>query len=210
MQNLNEALAWRRANKQFDTTKTLTDEQVRSLLETTILAPSSFGLQPWKFVVVSNPEVKAKLGGTGYGQPQFTTASHVVAFAVNKNVDAAYVDAYMADIARVREIPVETLAGFSDMIKGTIASRTPEQIVEWSGRQVYIALGTLIAAASLESIDASPMEGFDGDAFDEILGLKSEGFHTLAVVALGYRSEDDQYAKMKKARFPYSMLVKEM
>lgn len=208
MNDLKQALEWRRATKQFDTTKTLSQEQVQSLLETTLLAPSSFGLQPWKIVVVSDPEVKAKLGEAGYGQSQFTTASHVVVFAVNTKVDDAYVDHYLADMAQVRGIAIEALDGFSQTLKGTIASRGEEGTVVWSSRQVYIALGTLIAAASLENIDASPMEGFDGDAFDKILDIKDG--HALAVVALGYRSEDDQWSQMKKVRFPYTELVKEI
>jgi nitroreductase len=207
MDNLKQALEWRSAVKQFDPTQTLSDGQVKSLLETTLLAPSSFGLQPWKIVVVSDKEIKAKLAEAGYGQSQFMTASHVVVFAVNQNVDAAYVEYYMSEIARIREVSVESLEGFGTTIKGTIAMRTPEEVVVWSSRQVYIALGTLIAAASLESIDASPMEGFDGNAFDEILGLKEINCHALAVVALGHRSEEDAYSQMKKVRFDYESLV---
>lgn len=208
--NLNEALHWRAAVKQFDTTKKLEAGVVKKLLETTLLSASSFGLQPWKIVCVSDDEIKAKLGEAGYGQTQFSTASHIIVFAVNKNVDGAYVDHYMSEMARIREVSLEVLAGFSETIKSTINSRSADEVVIWSSRQVYIALGTLLAAASLDGIDASPMEGFDGDRFDEILGLDQENCHALACVALGYRSAEDQYSQMKKVRFSYQELVKEV
>ena len=204
-----EALSWRYAVSQFDPTKKISDDQMRSLLEAARLTPSSFGLQPWKFIVVSNPELKQKMRTAGFDQASFTDASHVVVLAVNNKVDAEYIDHYVGAVSRTRNIAKENLGGFSDMMNGAVARRTPEQVVEWSSRQVYIALGVLIAAASVMSIDSHPMEGFDGDQFDEILGLKETTFHSIVVVALGFRAADDALAQAPKVRFSKEDLIME-
>lgn len=209
MRSLYEALNWRSAVKVFDESRKLENGTVKQLLKTTLLSASSFGIQPWKFISVSDEGVKKQLQEAGYGQTQFGTASHIVIFAVKKNVDAEYVEKYMQSIAESRGIDREALNGFAEMLNGTIVSKG-EELNDWSARQVYIALGTLLSAAALENIDCSPMEGFDGEQFDAILDIKEEGYHALAAVALGYRSSEDTWSQMPKARFPYEEVVKEL
>lgn len=204
MSNVIEALKWRYATKQFDAQKKLSTEQVVTLKEALRLAPSSFGLQPWHFIVVENVELREKLRAAGYGQTQITDASHFVVLASEKNVDAALVKKYMGSIAAQRNIPVESLSGFSDMLNGAIAAKGEAGAREWAARQVYIALGVVLTAAALERIDATPMEGFDPKAFDDILGLEAQGLSSLVVVALGYRSENDQAAQAPKVRYSES------
>ncbi len=210
MKNIIEALNWRYATKVFDPQKKLTSAQLDTLLEATRLSASSYGLQPWKFIVVTNPAIRTKLREAAYNQPQLTDASHVVVFTVKKNIDAALVDEYIASIAATRKMKVEDLKGFADTMKGSIAGRTPEQAKEWASRQVYIALGTLLSAAATEQIDACPMEGFDPKKFDEILGLDTYGVESRAIVTLGFRSEGDTLPKMAKVRFPKSEVVVEV
>lgn len=201
MKNIIEALNWRYATKKFDTGKKLTDAELSTLTESLRLSASSFGLQPWKFITVSNPEIRAKLREAAWDQPQITDASHLIVLVVKKNIDAAAVDEYMESTAKARNVGVESLKGYSDMIKGSFTGKSPEALREWASRQVYIALGTLLTTAAHEGIDACPMEGFDNQKFDEILGLDKLGLESRVLAAVGYRLTDDAAAKIPKSRF---------
>ena len=201
MSNAIEALKWRYATKKYDVTKKLSAEQVATIKEALRLAPSSFGLQPWHFILVENPELRTKLRAAGYDQAQITDASHLLVLASEKNVDATLVAHYMEDIAKQKGIAVENLAGFSTMLNGAIGVKGEAGAREWAARQVYIALGVVLTVASLEGIDATPMEGFDPAQFDTILGLSDRGLASQVVVALGYRSAEDEAATAPKVRY---------
>lgn len=210
MKNIIEALQWRYATKVFDTNKKLSEEQKSVLLESLRMSASSYGLQPWKFVVVTNPEVRMKLKEAAWGQPQITDSSELIVLCVKKNIDSALVDTWMQSIAKQRGVEVETLKGYADMINGSLAGRTPEAAKEWASRQVYIALGTLLTAAAVLEIDACPMEGFDNKKFDEILGLDAMGVESRVLAAVGFRSPEDKMANLPKARFPKEDVVVEV
>jgi len=201
MSKIIDALKWRYATKKYDTAKKLSEEQLAVLKESLRLAPSSYGLQPWHFIVVKNEEVRKKLREAGYDQSAFTDASDLIVLATEKNVDGKLIDAYIKDTASTRGIAEEELAGFRSMLEGAISAKGAEGASEWAARQVYIALGVLLTTASLEGIDATPMEGFDPNAVDQILGLKEQGLTSRVVVALGFRSSEDTYAKAKKVRY---------
>lgn len=201
MTHLTEALQWRYATKQFDTSKKLTDEQINELLEVIRLSPSSFGLQPWKLIVVTNPEVRAKLRAAAWGQPQVTDASHLIVFAAKTNLTETSVDEYMELIAKTRNIDVEALSELSAMMKGSLHHRNPEQRTEWAARQAYIALGVLVAAAADAKIDVSPMEGFDPLQFNEILGLDAMNLTSAVIAGVGFRLNTDPNATLNKVRF---------
>ncbi|MFZ2187222.1 MAG: NAD(P)H-dependent oxidoreductase [Candidatus Moraniibacteriota bacterium] len=201
MSNIIEALQWRYATKQFDPEKKLSAEQLHTLKEALRLAPSSFGLQPWHFVIVEDTELRKQLRAAGYDQPQITDASHFLVLATEKNVDAALVDKYLQSIAVTKNIPVETLEGFRGMLNGSIEAKGEAGAREWAVRQVYIALGVLAAAAAVEGIDMAPMEGFDPQAFDAILGLDKRGLVSRVMVGLGFRKIDDPAAQAVKVRY---------
>jgi nitroreductase len=207
MNNIINALNWRYATKSFDPSKKLSDEQLDTILESMRLSASSYGLQPWKFIVVSNPETRTALRAAAWDQTQVTDASVFIVLTVRTDVDAAYVDAYMKSIADARGMDVSALAGFADMIKGTISRRTAEQVIDWSSRQVYIALGTALTTAAQLEVDACPMEGFDESKFDEILGLKEKGLTSRVCLALGFRSAEDTSASYKKVRFAKNEVI---
>jgi nitroreductase len=211
MKNILESLKWRYATKQFDTTKKLTPDQLGMLLEAARLSPSSFGLQPWKFVVVTNPAVRAKLREAAWNQSQITDASALIVFCVRKDIDDVLVDSYMQSIAKTRSVPIESLKGFADSIKGSLKSRpTPDALKEWATRQVYIALGVLLTVAAHLDIDACPMEGFDPKKFDDILGLAALGLESRTLATVGFRSVDDVTASYAKVRFPKEAVVVEV
>ena len=169
-------LNWRYATKQFDPNRKITLTDWATLEEALRLTPSSGGLQPWKFVVITDPAVRAKLRPASYGQAQITDASHLVVFAAKNNLSEADVDAHIKHIAEVQGAPIEALSPLRGMLVGGIVQSMDEKARDaWARNQVYIALGNLLASAALLGIDACPMEGFDRAQYDEILGSKAKG-----------------------------------
>ena len=193
-------LNWRYATKRFDPDRNIAAPDWRTLEQALVLSPSSYGLQPWKFFVIRDPAVRARLGPAAWNQSQITDASHLVAFAVRRDFGAQDVDRYIARIAEVRKLPAESLAAYREMMLQSV-SRPREEVQAWASRQIYIALGTFLSAAAMLGIDACPMEGFDAQQFDQILGLGEQGYHALVLATAGYRASDDAYAKLPKVRF---------
>lgn len=200
MKDITQALEWRYATKQYDATKKLSDTDLDTLMESIRLAPSSYGLQPFKVIHVTNPELREKMKAAAWNQTQLTDASNIFVFAVQHDITTADVDAFINLTGNIRNVPVESLTGYADMIKGSLNSKTPEQKSTWAAKQAYLALGFLLETAALLHIDATPMEGFDNAQFDEILGLTEKGMTSVVLCALGYRSEADQYAGLAKVR----------
>ena len=196
-------LHWRYATKQFDPNRKIHPHDWAVLEEALWLTPSSGGLQPWQFIVVTDPAVRARLLPASYGQAQITDASHLVVFAAKTNFGEADVDAHLGRVAEVQGVPIEALAPLRGMLVGGIVQSQDEAARDaWARNQVYIALGNLLASAALLGIDACPMEGFNRDQYDEILGLKAKGFAAAVIATLGHRSTADKYASAPKVRFP--------
>ena len=210
MNNLIESLNWRYATKKYAPEKKLTGDQLNTLLEAVRLAPTSFGLQPFRVIVVSDPAVRAKLRAVGYGQSPITDASHFLVFAAKTDLGIKTVDEFIALTASVRNKPNDSFNEYHKMVLGAIANNTPEQNTAWAARQAYIALGTLLTAAAVSGIDATPMEGFDHKGFDDVLGLEKLNLTAVVAAAIGFRAEDDDYAKLKKVRFPKEQFFIEM
>ncbi|WPU94379.1 NAD(P)H-dependent oxidoreductase [Mucilaginibacter sabulilitoris] len=197
-----EKLQWRAAVKKFNPNKKVTEEQLDSLLSAVQLAPSSYGLQPFKVIVVQDTETRAKLKAAGYNQPQITDSSALFVFAAETNLDENFGKKFVDLVASTRGVERESLEGLEQVILGTLSSRNDEQKVAWAHKQAYIALGVLLSAAADLGVDAGPMEGFDTEKFDEILGLKEKGLTTSVIAAVGFRADDDKYSKMIKVRRP--------
>jgi len=205
---LDAALDWRYATKQFDATRKIPVETWASLEHALVSAPSSFGLQPWKFFVVSDAAVKAKLLPLSWGQAQVADCSHHVVFAVRKGVDVAYADKFLARQIELRGGSLEALAGYRGMIAGFLTNITAAgQLDTWATKQIYIALGQFMAAAALLGVDACPMEGINPAAYDEVLGLTGTEFATVVACSAGYRAPGDKHATAAKVRFPVKDLV---
>lgn len=203
-----QQLNWRYATKKFDPTKTIPDDVWKALESSLVLAPSSFGLQPWKFFVVSNPDVRKQLVEHAWNQGQVVDASHLVVLAIKKDVNADDVDRYVQSMAETRQVPVENLQGMAGMIKGFISKPPyPLDLNEWAKRQLYIALGQFMTSAALLGIDTCPIEGFSPAKFDEILGLPEQGYAATVLCAAGYRADDDKYATMPKVRYSNDEVV---
>jgi nitroreductase len=204
MKTITEALNWRYATKKFDSNKKISDEDLKNLMEALWLSPSSYGLQPWKFILVNNKETRTKIRAAAYDQSQITDASQIIVFANKKNIDAKLVDEYIEFVSKEKNVDIEHLKGFAGMIKGSFVGKTDENLRSWAAYQLYLSVGTLLTCCAVSSIDACPMEGFDKAKVDEILGLDALGLESRVIVAMGYRSEDDSSALSKKIRFPES------
>jgi nitroreductase len=196
------ALNWRYATKVFDPAKKISPENWKTLEESLVLTPSSFGLQPWKFLVIQNPELRAKLRPHANAQPQVTDASHFVVFAMRKNMNVAFIENYIRRIAEVRHVSVESLEKYRDhMVHSMIYGHRSLTVNTWASNQTFIALGQFMLTASLLKIDTCPMEGFDKIAFDEILDIGKRGLSAVVCCPAGYRSQSDEYAHLAKVRF---------
>ncbi len=200
MQEIIQALNWRYATKSFDPAKKLSASQLKGLLSAVQLSPSSFGLQPYCVVVVENPEIKNKLKTAAYEQVQLTEASHIFVFAVEKDYSEKHVNAFAQNVAETRGVSLDDLEGFIGSMNATVNTRTNEQLDAWNAKQAYIALGILLESAALQGIDACPMEGFDVDAFDDILGLKDRNLQSVVMAAVGFRNMADSFQHYSKVR----------
>lgn len=201
-EQLVSALTWRYATKKFDPARKIPAEVWAALEQSLVLSPSSIGLQPWKFFVVTDPAVKSALQGASYRQAQLVDCSHVVAFAVRRGIDAEHVDRHIARMAEVTGATVESLEKFRAMtMRNLDKARAAGTLDAWQEHQIYIALGQFMASAALLGVDTCPMEGIEPAKYDDILGLAGSNFATVVACAAGYRMPDDKYAAAKKVRF---------
>jgi nitroreductase len=202
-----DCLAWRYAVKRFDRDRRIPEEDWQALEQALVLSPSSYGLQPYHLVVVTEPALRRRLRDASFGQPQVTDCDHLAVFAT-RTIDHQAIDGYLARIAEVRGQQPQALAKLRQiMVDDLIAGPRNAWIAHWAARQAYLALGNLLTCAAVLGIDACPMEGFDPTAYDEILGLPARGMHAVVQCALGYRSGDDRHAAEPKVRLPATALI---
>ena len=203
-----DRLNWRYATKQFDPSRKIAPEVWAALEDALVLSPSSGGLQPWKFIVITDPALRAQLTPVSYGQAQIKDASHLVVFAAKTNFSEADVDAHLNHVAEIQGVPLGALAPYRNMLVGGIVKSMDEAARNaWARNQTYIALGNLLTSAAVLGIDACPMEGFDRAQYDEQLGLKTKGLASTVIATLGYRLPDDKNARARKVRFPKEQVV---
>jgi nitroreductase len=192
---------WRYATKKFNSEKKISNSDLEILKEAIQLSSSSYGLQPYKVLIIENEEIRKQLQPASWGQSQITDASHLFVFASETNVDAEYITRYADNMAKTRNIPFDSVKGYADFMIGNISTLTPEKQLIWAQKQAYLALGNLLNAAAELKIDVTPMEGFLPEQYNEILGLKEKGLHATLVATIGYRHDEDDsqhYAKVRK------------
>ena len=202
-----QALNWRYATKTFDATKKVPEETFTNLMEAARLAPSSYGLELWKFVVVDNAELRTKIREVAWNQGQVTDASHLVVLCRQATATAEDVEKFVKYTAEVRAMDASALDGYKQMMLGAIGGMDEEKKAAWMSKQVYLALGFLVAAAAEAGVDTCPMEGFDPVKVDEILGLEARGLKSVVLCPVGYRSAEDKYADAKKVRKPAGEVI---
>lgn len=202
-------LNWRYACKKFDPEKKLSNEEVEALMESLRLTASSYGLQPWKFLVVNNTELREKLVPSCFGQNQVKDASHLIVMCAMADVNEDHVDAYLKDISETRGVDLAEMEGFKKMLMMAVG-KPEDKKLEWAKKQIYIALGTLLTVAANMRIDTCPMEGFKPSEVDEILGLKEKGLRSVLLCPVGHRADDDAYTEKSKVRFSKDMVIEEI
>lgn len=197
-----EALEWRYATKMFDPQKKIPAETWEALETSLVLTPSSYGLQPWKFLVVTDAAVREELVAHAWRQRQVADCSHLVVMCIKKVLLEEDVDKFIHRMVEVRGGSAEALGKLKKVILGDVVTgERSKYVTEWAARQAYIALGQFMASCALLGVDTCPMEGFLAQKFDEVLGLEAEGLTTAVLCPAGYRSENDRYAGLPKVRF---------
>ena len=199
---------WRYAVKKFDTNRKIGPKEWELLEESLRLSPSSYGLQPWKFIVVHNKELLKKLTPLSWGQTQVEDCSHYIVFTTKIKLDEEHITRLVAKTAEVRGIDPKTLDRLKEVMVGDLIKGPRSQTIDhWAQRQSYIAMGFLMETAALLSIDTCPMEGLDPKGYDKVLSLEGTGYATVAAMACGYRHADDKYQSVKKVRFEKSDII---
>ena len=207
LRDLTESLQWRYAVKKFDASRKVEIATINELLNATRLSASSFGLQPWHFFVIQDPKTREEIKKHAWNQPQVTDCSALIVMASKKEMTADYIEGFVQTLASERGIPVEVLADYKAMMLNSLPLMQGEQGKAWMAHQVYISLGTLLAACAVAEIDSCPMEGFDKQAVDLILDLPTKGFNSRLLCPIGYRDPSDALASAKKVRMALGDVV---
>jgi nitroreductase len=203
-----QQLNWRYATKVFDPARKIPAELWEQLEQALVLTPSSFGLQPYRFIVVTDPALKTKLRPASWNQSQIEDCSHLVVFLAQNDMTEASIDEYLARIAQVRGVTAESLTGYRSFMVGDLVQGPRHAIIqEWAARQTYIALGNFMTSAAVLGVDTCPLEGLVPAQYDEILGLAGSGYRTVCACPAGYRSEADKYATLPKVRYAKDRLI---
>jgi nitroreductase len=210
-QQLLQALNWRYATKFFDATKKIPTGTWQTLEQALVLTPTSYGLQPYKFLVINDPAKRAALLPHSWGQKQVVDASHFVVFTARTEMTVVDVDRFIKRTTEVRKLPDGAFNPYRDMMLGDIVNGPRGKVAhEWASRQAYIALGNLMTCAAILGVDACPMEGLVPTEYDKVLNLNGSGYATVVACALGYRSASDKYASLAKVRYETKDVVQEI
>ncbi len=205
-----ESLNWRYAAKKFDPAQVIAPDVWSALEEALVLTPSSFGLQPWKFFVVTDRATKEQLVPHSWGQRQVADCSHLVVFGQKLGLAPEDADRLIARTAAVRGVPEAALEGYRKMMHGFIKPKPQSELDAWNRNQVYLALSQFMVGCALLGVDTCPMEGFAPSEYDRILGLKAKGYTAAVICPAGYRAADDESAGKAKVRFSRAEVVEEV
>lgn len=195
-----KALQWRYATQVFDPSKKVSDTDLKTILESARYAPSSFGIEAWKFLVIENPELRTKIRAAAWGQPKVTDSSHLILIARRTDVRENITRELIERASTIQGVPASALDGYKQMVEGAIAGRSDAELDRWISNQAYIPLGMMIETAALLGIDTGPMEGFSPVQVDEILGLQAKHLTATALLSVGYRGEDKAAQRPKVRR----------
>jgi nitroreductase len=207
-QQLLAALHWRYATKAFDPSRSIPAATWAALEQSLVLSPSSYGLQPWHFLVVQDPSLRQQLKPHSWNQGQITDASHLVVLLAKRSIDEADLDRLIHATSEARGVASASLAAYRELMHtNLVLGQQQQDLGTWTQKQVYIALGTLMAAAALLEVDSCPIEGFSPADYDRILELEDSPYSSAVVCALGYRAADDAYAALAKVRYPASSVI---
>ena len=206
MSSIIEDLTWRYATKKFDATKKIAPEAIEVLKNVLQLVPTSYGLQPLKYLFIENTAIRQELLQHSFGQQAIVDASHLLVICSYTTIEDHSVDSYMETTALTRQIELEKILGFGDFIKKTVGEWGDTEVASWTSRQAYIALGFLLQSCAQLRIDSTPMEGFKPSGYDEVLNLSAQKLTATLVIPLGYRHDEDGNQHLKKVRRTFEEL----
>lgn len=205
--DLIQALEWRYATKKMNGTP-VAQEKVDRIIEAARLAPTSSGLQPFRLLVITDPELKAKIQPIAFGQTQIVDGSHILVFAAWDSYTEQRIDQTFLHMNTERGLPEDANNDYKAQLKGMFGQMPQEHQAAHAAKQAYIAFSTAIVAAAMEQVDATPMEGFNNAQLDELLGLNDLGLKSTTMLALGYRdAANDWNVNLKKVRTPKDSFV---
>ncbi|WP_299437660.1 NAD(P)H-dependent oxidoreductase [uncultured Aquimarina sp.] len=199
-------LAWRYATKKFDSKKRISESDLEKIKEAISLSASSYGLQTYKVLIIEDTEIRKRLQPKSWGQSQIVDASQLIVFCNYTKVEENVIDDYLKLKADIQELNIDDLKGYGDFMKSKILELTDNATKNWTSKQAYIGLANLLVACAELKIDACPMEGFEPEAYDEILGLSEKGLSVAVIATIGYRSEEDLTQHSRKVRKPINKL----
>lgn len=208
--NLVERLQWRYATKKYDTSKKVSQHHIDYIKEAVQLTASSYGMQPYKILEITDPELREELRPMAWNQASITDASHLFIFCNKVAVKEEDIDAMMALRAKKNPDDEERIANYGKTVKRNLNVKSPEVMFHWTAKQAYMGLSTALSACAELQIDSTPMEGFDADPINEKLGLKEEGWNAAVLLAIGYRHEDDVAQHAEKVRKPVDVMFEEV
>ncbi|CAM4301862.1 NAD(P)H-dependent oxidoreductase [Gillisia hiemivivida] len=205
-----EALKWRYATKKFDENRILSEDKIEILKHAFNLTATSYGLQPIKMVIVRNKALQSKLVKYSMNQQQVGSASHVLVLCIEREIDKNFIENYFNYVQKIRATPNEILSPFKDFLIDDFKNKHIDEITSWATNQAFLALGTLLTVSATEAIDACPMEGFEPEKYDEVLGLDKLNLKSVLVLPVGFRAKDDMFSEFKKVRRPISDVIIEL
>lgn len=196
-----KALNWRYATKVFDPTKVVSEDDLHTILESARLSPSSIGAEMWKFIVITNKEIREKLRIVSYDQPQITKASHLIVLAYRTDAVENLTKEKIERTAKIQNVGDSDLEGLKSFLENSVTQKIQsENLEDWIRLQVYIPLGMMLETSALLGIDSCPMEGFQPEKVDEILGLKEKNLKSITMLPIGYRGDDSTSLRPKVRR----------
>tara|TARA_R110002167_G_scaffold108398_6_gene276807 strand:+ start:3086 stop:3697 length:612 start_codon:yes stop_codon:yes gene_type:complete len=199
-------MKWRYATKKFNPSKNISDSNLERLKEAIQLSVSSYGLQLYKVLVIKDLKLRNRLKKASYDQSQITDASHLFVFCNYTERSEKHIDDYIQATAKMQGSPMDKLSVYGDFIKGSLSQKTDSEWISWSEKQTYLALSNLLMACAELKIDACPMEGFEPDRYNKILGLNKKGLNAAVIAPVGFRSVEDHTQFRKKVRKPKDLL----
>lgn len=205
-----QSLQWRYATKKFDSSKSLSSEQINILKQSFNLTPTSYGLQPLKLVIIQNKELQEQLLEHSAQQQQIVTASHLLVICIEKNINSEFIIQNFELVKDIRNTPEKILKPFREFLLKDFGNKTQEETEHWAVNQAYLALGNLLTVCAHEGIDACPMEGFNAEKYDEVLKLDEKNLKSVLILPVGYRAQDDIFADFKKVRRPIEETIIEI
>ena len=195
-------LHWRYATKDFDPDKKVSSKDINELSEALRLSACSFGLQFWKFVLVTNQHLKEKLKAHSYNQNQVTDCSHLFILCSPMTIGDDSVDHFIDSYCQIRSLEKDSLSGYAKVMKDFITGMDEQQKYHWMDKQIYLALGNLLTCCAVKRIDTCPLEGFSSQDYDQVLKLAEKGLRSVVVCAVGFRLPTDKNGNLPKVRYP--------